>query len=414
MPNRVAGDPYRIRQVLTNLLSNAVKFTEEGLVSLRVERSGEQDDAATVRFEVADTGIGITAEQRARLFQPFSQADASTTRRYGGTGLGLAISDQLVRMMGGEMDVKSEPGTGSTFSFSLPLKERPGATTAPAPAVPAPAEPSASAGPDDGVTEAGRAAANVLIAEDTLTNQLVAVELLKRRGYGAKVVSNGAEAVEAIFGEDTYSAVLMDVQMPKMDGYEATGEIRRREAGGRRIPIIAMTAHALQGDREKAIEAGMDDHLSKPIRPEELDRVLKRWVARTPGEAPVRTQARDDLDPGGSLDHTVLESLRLIQQEGGGEIVSRLVGTFLTEAPSYLAALHATAERGEPQAFWQTAHALNGTCRSVGAGRMGSLCLQLERLADSGDLTHAPDLLAHLEKEFERVRLLLAAELPGD
>ncbi|QIN83985.1 PAS domain S-box protein [Rubrobacter tropicus] len=415
VPARVGGDPFRIRQVLTNLLSNAVKFTENGRVSLRVGRAEGRGDAATVRFEVADTGIGITDEQRARLFRPFSQADASTTRRYGGTGLGLAISAQLVGMMGGEMDVESEPGAGSTFSFTLPLTERPGAATTPIPSVPAPADPSPPAGQDAGATEADRSAANVLVAEDTLTNQLVAVELLKRRGYGASVVSDGEEAVEAVFSKGPYAAVLMDVQMPKMDGYEATREIRKREAGERRIPIIAMTAHALQGDREKAIEAGMDDHLSKPIRPEELDRVLKRWVARTPGPREVPGRAPDaDADSGGSLDRTVLESLRLIQQEGGGEIVARLVGTFLNEAPSYLAALHATAERGEPQAFWQTAHALNGTCRSVGAGRMGSLCLQLERLGDSGDLTRAPDLLALLEREFERVRLLLDIELSAD
>jgi CheY-like chemotaxis protein len=208
----------------------------------------------------------------------------------------------------------------------------------------------------------------------------------------------------------------MDVQMPNMDGYEATREIRKREiTGGRRIPIIAITAHALRGDREKALEAGMDDHLSKPVRPEDLDRVLERWVARAPRprEASHRTP-HDAPDPVGSLDHTVLESLRLIQREGGGEIVDRLMETFLNEAPSYLAALHAAGGRGEPQVFWRTAHALNGTCRSVGAACMGSICQQLERLGDSDDLTHAPDLLARLEEEFERVRLLLDVELSKD
>ena len=414
VPTSVAGDPFRIRQVLTNLLSNAVKFTEGGRVSLRVERVEEWADTVKIRFEVADTGIGITDEQRARLFQPFSQADASTTRRYGGTGLGLAISGQLVGMMGGELGVESEPGAGSTFSVTLPLTERP--DTIPPAAVPeSPSEdPSPPARRDTGSAEAGPLAAKVLVVEDTLTNQMVAVELLKRRGYGASVVPNGEEAVEAL-SKTPYAAVLMDVQMPKMDGYEATREIRKREIGGRRIPIIAMTAHALQGDREKALEAGMDDHLSKPVRPEELDRVLERWATRTPGprEAPRRTP-NDDPVPDGSLDRTVLESLRLIQQEGGGGIVDRLVGTFLNEAPSYLVALHAAAERGEPQVFWRAAHALNGTCRSVGAGRMGSICLQLERLGDSDDLTRAPHLLAQLEEEFERVRLLLDKELSAD
>jgi two-component system sensor histidine kinase/response regulator len=205
---------------------------------------------------------------------------------------------------------------------------------------------------------------------------------------------------------------LMDVQMPGVDGYQATARIRAREGTRRRTPIIAMTAHALQGDREKALAAGMDDHLSKPIRPEELDRVLKKWVAPSdeppeppsqPGERPPSTD--------GSLDLTVLESLRLIQQEGGGDIVDRLVATFLEEVPSRLAALHADAERGDPQAFWRAAHALNGTCRSVGAARMGDICMQLEKLGDSGDLTDAPGLFAELEEEFGRVRLLLDAEL---
>ena len=415
VPTFVAGDPFRIRQVLTNLLSNAVKFTEGGLVSLGVERVEERGDAVMVRFEVVDTGIGITDVQRARLFQPFSQADASTTRRYGGTGLGLAISEQLVGMMGGEMGVESVPGEGSTFSFTLPLTKRLAATPPAATTAPPPAHPSPPARQDTGGAETEPLAADVLVVEDTLTNQMVAVELLKRRGYGADVVSNGEEAVEAVT-KSPYAAVLMDVQMPKMDGYEATREIRKREIiGGRRIPIIAITAHALRGDRERALEAGMDDHLSKPVRPEDLDRVLERWVARAPRsrEASHRTP-HDAPDPVGSLDHTVLESLRLIQREGGGEIVDRLVETFLNEAPSYLVALHAAGERGEPQIFWQTAHALNGTCRSVGAARMGSICLQLERLGDSDDLTRAPDLLARLEEEFERVRLLLDVELSKD
>ena len=415
VPTFLAGDPFRIRQILTNLLSNAIKFTESGRVSLRVERMEERDDAVTVRFEVADTGIGITPEQRTRLFQPFSQADASTTRRYGGTGLGLAISGQLVGMMGGEIDVESEPGTGSAFFFTLPLtkgRERPH----PAPARTAPAPPPADQPPvhyggGSGGVEAKRPGASILVAEDTLTNQMVAVELLKRRGYGAELASNGEEAVEAV-SRAPYAAVLMDVQMPRMDGYEATARIREREGAGRRTPIIAMTAHALQGDREKALASGMDDHLSKPIRPEELDRVLKKWAGRSSG--PPETP-RQDASPsqGGSLDLTVLESLRLIQQEGGGEIVDRLVATFLEEAPSRLAALRADAERGDSQSFWRTAHALNGTCRSVGAVRMGEICLQLERLGDSGDLTRVPDVFAQLEEEFERVRLLLDAELSG-
>jgi CheY-like chemotaxis protein/HPt (histidine-containing phosphotransfer) domain-containing protein len=415
VPVYLTGDPFRIRQILTNLLSNAIKFTEEGEVVLKVGHAETSGDSVTIRFEVTDTGIGMDEEQRARLFRPFSQADPSTTRRYGGTGLGLAISGQLVDLLGGEMSVKSEPGIGSSFSFTVPLEKQKvreqGATLVKtleqSPELPPPMNRKGVEEP-----EAGRSGACVLVVEDTLTNQMVAVELLERRGYAADVVFNGAQALD-VLSRVPYAAVLMDLQMPEMDGYEATAEIRRREGTGRRTPIIAMTAHALQGDREKALAAGMDDHLSKPIRPEELDRVLKKWVAPSaepPGAPPQAAERPPGSD--GSLDLTVLESLRLIQQEGGGDIVDRLVATFLEEVPSRLAALHADAERDDPQAFWRAAHALNGTCRSVGAARMGDICMQLERLGDSGDLTAAPGLFAQLEEEFGRVRLLLDAELP--
>ncbi len=415
-PTTLMGDPFRIRQVLTNLLSNAIKFTEGGQVVLRVKALEESGNRATIRFEVTDTGIGMTDEQRERLFQPFSQADASTTRRYGGTGLGLAISAQLVELMGGEIGVKSRPGIGSAFSFALPLAKQPEGPRTTSPSLRSAAPPEGSrptVGDDDGAPGAGQPDSRVLVVEDTLTNQMVAVELLKRRGYDADVVSNGAQAVEAL-SRVPYAAVLMDLQMTRMDGYEATAEIRRREGAGRRTPIIAMTAHALQGDREKALAAGMDDYLSKPVRPEQLDKVLERWI---PGRVSMVSEPRGDRQPpvngasgsGASLDHTVLESLRLIQQEGGGDIVDRLVATFVHEVPPLLAALR--AERDDPQTFWRTAHALNGTCRSVGASRMGEICLQLERLGDAGDLTDAPKLLAQLEEEFERVRHLLDAEL---
>ncbi len=419
VPNALRGDPFRIRQVLMNLLSNAVKFTEAGRVAIRVEgveyrADTAPEDTVTVRFEVEDTGIGLTREQLAGLFQPFSQADTSTTRRYGGTGLGLAISKQLVELMGGEIGVKSEPGAGSVFSFTLPLVKQPeGAQAAPS-ATTAPADEEFVGRQDVGTVEAGRASVGILVVEDTLTNRLVAVELLKRRGFDADVVSDGAEAVEAL-SRNAYAAVLMDIQMPEMDGYEATAEIRKREGIERRTPIIAMTAHALHGDREKALSAGMDDYLSKPVRPEELDRVLERWVERTPraGEAP-RQATNGDSASDGSLDRTVLADLRTIQREGGSDIVKALVGAFLEETPPHIAALRGATEQGDAELLKRTAHALNGICRGVGASRMGELCSELERLGDSGDLAGALDLLKRLGEEFDGVKILLDAELSGD
>ena len=406
VPTALRGDPYRIRQILTNLLSNGVKFTEEGRVVLACERERDLEDTVTLRFEVSDTGIGITPEQQSRLFRSFTQADTSTTRRYGGTGLGLAISKQLVELMGGEIRVKSEPGTGSTFSFTIPLEKQPEGAIAQRDAT-KPAPLPATLAP----VEAKKRSARVLVAEDTLTNRMVAVELLKRRGYEVDVVSNGAEAVGA-FSSTGYAAILMDIQMPEMDGYEATDRIRQQEGTQRHTPIIAMTAHALQSDREKALSAGMDDYLSKPVRPEQLDGVLERWIPQAPRQdrAPRRTAVRGSAQDD-SLDQTVLADLRTIQQEGGGNIVEMLVETFLDETPTHVAALREAAVQGETPLFKRTAHALNGICRGVGASRMASICEELEKVAGSGHIARSPDLLDRLEEEFARVRTLLATEL---
>lgn len=402
VPTILAGDPFRIRQVLTNLLSNAVKFTEEGRVVLGCARIQDLEDTVTLRFEVSDTGIGITPEQERRLFRSFTQADTSTTRRYGGTGLGLAISKQLVELMGGEIRVESEPGIGSTFSFTLPLAKQPEGAVA-LPAVTKPLTPSS--------VEPKKRSARVLVAEDTLTNRMVAVELLKRRGYDVDVVSNGAEAVEA-FSSTSYAAILMDIQMPKMDGYEATARIRQREGEQRHTPIIAMTAHALQSDREKALSSGMDDYLSKPVRPEQLDRVLERWILQAPRKRKASSRTTGGTSaPDDSLDQTVLADLRMIQQEGGANIVEMLIESFLDETPTHVAALREAAVQGDAPLFKRKAHALNGICRGVGASRMASICQELERLAGVGDMTSAPEMLGQLEVEFAHVKTLLVTEL---
>jgi signal transduction histidine kinase/CheY-like chemotaxis protein len=262
------GDPARLRQVLTNLVGNAIKFTSHGRVSARVQLESETPQTATFVFRVSDTGIGIPAEQQSRLFEPFTQADTTTTRRFGGTGLGLAICRELVSAMGGSIGVESTPGLGSTFYFRLPF--------------PRAREndlinlhrKTASFAPNDGFWRGRRA----LIVEDNLVNQKVAQRLVEKAGFTVEVAANGAAAVE-LLSQHRFDIVLMDCQMPVMDGYQATAEIRKHESG-RRTPIIAMTAHAMKGDRERCLEAGMDDYLTKPVREEELLAVFERWSPR--------------------------------------------------------------------------------------------------------------------------------------
>jgi PAS domain S-box-containing protein len=267
VPQRVRGDRQRLRQVLSNLISNAVKFTTEGSIVIGVSATRQPDGGVRIRVEIADTGIGVDPAELGRMFEPFTQADASTTRNYGGTGLGLAIARELVELMGGTIDAASEPGHGSTFWFELPLST--------------PVAPNGRLPPTGDVGTADppfrSTAPRVLVAEDSPVNQIVAVRMLERCGCTVDVVSDGRQALKALSAQ-RYDAVMMDCQMPEMDGYEATTELRRRENGNHHTPVIAMTAHAMDGDREKCLEAGMDDYISKPMRREDVIETLRRWI----------------------------------------------------------------------------------------------------------------------------------------
>jgi CheY-like chemotaxis protein len=234
---------------------------------------GQEDGAAAFRFRVRDTGIGMTTEVQSRIFQPFVQADSSTTRRYGGTGLGLAISSRIVAAMGGTIVVESSVGEGTTVTvtvrLSRPRHEVPRQDLKPA-AKPHPVEPAPSGG-------RSRRTCRVLLAEDNRVNQIVGLRQLRHLGYQADAVSDGLEALEAL-DRQSYDAVLMDCQMPRLDGYDATRRIRQAETGGRRTLVIAVTASAVKGDRERCLAAGMDDYISKPYRGEQIDAVLRRWL----------------------------------------------------------------------------------------------------------------------------------------
>ena len=267
VPDEARGDGRRLRQILLNLISNAVKFTTEGKVTVTAERLAN----ATLRVEVLDTGIGIAPGILDKMFEPFTQADVSTTRNFGGTGLGLAIARELVQLMGGTIGAHSHAGTGSTFWIEIPLSPD------------AQAEEPASGQllTHDTTLSPWPTAPLILVAEDSPVNQIVAARTLERCGCRAAVASDGLQALEML-AERPYDAVLMDCQMPGMDGYEATQALRASEPPGRRIPVIAMTAHAMAGDRERCLAAGMDDYITKPMHREQLADALRRWIPATP------------------------------------------------------------------------------------------------------------------------------------
>ncbi len=298
VPALAIGDPARIHQVLVNLIGNAIKFTERGKVvatvgvdlpdaSFSAAQESGISSPAVLRFTVRDTGIGIPPGKQLHVFEAFCQADSSSTRRFGGTGLGLSISKKLIEMMGGSIRLESQVGQGSTFSFTVPVLQAP---------APAPASDTAaggisvigyaltsgeSKGPTQRQDEARTAeppntGLHILLVDDHTVNRVLASGLLNKLGHQVRVAGNGREAMEAVAGY-SFDLVLMDVQMPEMDGFEATAEIRRREAiSGGHLPIVAMTAHAMRGDREKCIASGMDDYVSKPIRVRELQAAMTR------------------------------------------------------------------------------------------------------------------------------------------
>ncbi len=530
VPRLVLGDQTRLRQVLTNLLSNAIKFTSEGEVISIVSSTSREGDHAAVRFEVQDTGIGIDPGKLDRLFESFSQADASTTRRFGGTGLGLAISKQLVELMGGEIGAENRPEGGSAFWFRIPFatvaesreEERPApdvgglrllvvddnatnrtmvtrlatswgmapeaaesghealemlrsATEAGTPYEVAvldlmmpgmdgielarritedprlravrmvmlasglasrrdaeavgiavyltkPARRSllynavvtAAAAPELGDEASAQPApapaplrAAILVVEDNPVNQAVAEGMLTRRGHPVDIARNGREALEAL-ACGTYGAVLMDCQMPEMDGYEATAEIRRREANGRRIPIIAMTAHSMKGDRERCLAAGMDDHLPKPVRGEALDAALARWVAPPNGDTLAKRGASPQANGNGPID---LETLERLQAEFGGlgraDALDSVLRQFLETTPGRVAAIIDAVDRGSDEDVNQEAHALRGASSNFGATQLAGVCSALERSGCDGDLEQARALIPNLEEAATSTRAAL-------
>ncbi len=263
VPDCLVGDALRLKQILANLLSNAIKFTDQGRVAVRVSLDARTENEVRLHCAVEDTGIGIQPEILSRIFTPFAQADASTTRQYGGSGLGLAIAANLVEMMGGRLEVQSQPGRGSVFHFVASFGR-----TADAPPVPA-------SGPGSADFPSPPRALRILVAEDTPANQKLITMILGKRGHSVEVAASGHQVLD-LFATREFDLILMDVQMPLMDGLAATTAIRRLPAPKNRIPIIAMTAYAMKGDRERCLRAGMNAYLAKPIHLRELVELVER------------------------------------------------------------------------------------------------------------------------------------------
>jgi signal transduction histidine kinase/CheY-like chemotaxis protein/HPt (histidine-containing phosphotransfer) domain-containing protein len=533
----VRGDPMRVRQILTNLMSNAIKFTQRGGVSVRVSKRSDTDTQHELLFAVRDTGIGLAADAAARLFQPFTQADASVTRRYGGTGLGLTICKKLVDLMGGRIGVRSEPGRGSVFWFTVPFEKSPGditgsrrsmagsrvllaaspqraqaiipvlatleldathvadtdaalsrvrqaaplgdtfsyhlliidttsvtgdvsgllqnvlrdrqfeklrilalgLSTAPDPRVhvtggrlddtalrqgvhrvfgmvfQARAQPvlSVPALPEV-VSECDQPlVGRVLLVEDHPVNQKVAQKLLERLGLTVDVADNGEIALDKL-RQRPYAMVLMDCQMPVLDGYSATRRLREieNEQGTPRIPVIAMTAHAMSGDRERCLQAGMDDYLSKPLDRQLLAQTLARWMqqspnagaAAAPGAASVAspvlsiTEASKPVmntpPPPDTLDTATLVDLEDIM---GDELVT-LVDAYLRDGETRMRNLREAATRGDSAEVGKLAHSLKSSSANLGAMPLSSRARQVEEAARSGTLVNPADSVAALEK----------------
>lgn len=416
IPPLLKGDPVRLRQVLINLIGNAIKFTEKGWVELSLKMSCESDQTVTLRFEVKDTGIGLDEELHLKVFQPFVQVDGSTTRRYGGTGLGLPISKQIVEMMGGKIGVVSNMYKGSTFWFTVTMDRSNGDLE-----TPETADSHSGLSPEE--KEAEQVKPNftgvILVVEDDPVLRKLTLLQLQKLGYIAKVVSSGREAVDAVLNNGPYDLVLMDFQMPHMDGFQATRAIREGEQNlGRHVPIIAITAHAMQGDREQCLSAGMDDYLSKPVKLCQLQQMISRWIVpKEKNKEKSVLVATDELGLREAVNLKTLENLRQLQADGGSDLlIKELIDIYLSDTPPRLTALQVAGEQRKAEALSFAAHTLKSSSANIGALRLSVLASELEALGRTGCIEETDVKILQVKSEYERVRselLQIRATLKG-
>ena len=405
VPDLLRGDAGRVRQILINLMDNAIKFTESGDVSIGVSLDAPVHDGdVTLRVAVRDTGIGVPADKIGLLFQTFSQIDTSTSRRFGGTGLGLAISKQLAELMHGAMGVTSEEHRGSEFWFTVRL----GVRTQDA------AAHTRDAQPRESTTDLfkGRLA-RILLAEDNITNQQVTLAMLKKMGLSADVVANGAEAVTAVAAMP-YDLVRMDVQMPDVDGVEATRQIRQAQAGRPRMPIIALTAYAMQGDRTRCLDAGMDDYLTKPVSPTRLAAALTQWLPG--GPAKLTTEPTRAAEPSSAprehapviFDRAGMLARVMNDREAAGIIAQ----SFLDDMPRQIAALTERLNAGDTAGAERQAHTIKGAAATIGGNALRDAAFVIEQAARHHTLASIDEHRADLGRQFATLARALKTEFP--
>jgi len=555
LPVVVHGDPTRLRQILNNLIGNSLKFTEKGQIIVKAEQLNKVEGVATIHLEVSDTGIGMSQTTREGLFQPFTQADGSTTRKYGGTGLGLAITRRLVEMMGGEIGVDSKEGSGSRFFIDIPfgvgsIDEIPSVTESPEilhgkhilvvddneaqlnilqryldnwkmrvevaysaeeawdlvkrikftdpidiaiidqcmpgmdglklgkeirdMTVRQPVQmimmtafdqsglnesalrsgfkafftkpvkqsalcealvslikglpPSRQTGKNSpGLpkeqgkpAEIGRLGGSepliVLLVEDNPANSRLAVIQLNKLGFHVDTAQNGREGVQKyLLHPERYAVILMDCQMPEMDGFSATREIRAASAGHReKIPIIAMTANAMQGDRDTCVAAGMDDYISKPVNVENLEKTLNIWVGRKykmPDQKP-DDNLENEIDSTILVDEEMLEAIKELQIEGEADFLSEIIRIFLHDSQTTMDVIAESLSGNDPLSLKKSVHNLKGSSGNLGANRLSGLCARIETLAAEQDLEEAAKLLPALHSVYNSTCLALEEKLP--
>jgi signal transduction histidine kinase/HPt (histidine-containing phosphotransfer) domain-containing protein len=400
--DRVVGDAGRLGQVVQNLLSNAVKFTESGRIVVRVSKQLATDEFTAVLVKVTDTGVGIPKDKLDIIFKSFSQVDSSSTRKYGGAGLGLAICHRIIEAMGGRIGVESAIGQGTTMWFTVPLLRDGTAKAATGAAEQAEAEELAPPG------------TRILVAEDSEVIQFFTSNVLARQHYELDVVANGKLALEAL-SKRQYQLILMDCDMPEMDGLEATRRIRdmeHRAGDGRHIPIIALTAEGISGDRSKCMQAGMDDFLTKPIEPGVLLSKIRRLIARpvTPGNSAVSMMrllqtSADDLAPaaGGDADSPAIDSHALLKQcQNDLELATGALDIFGRRSAVDLVALEKAIQSGRGQETSSLAHGLKGIARHLGANRLSEIASRIEKLGSDAEERTVEQSLRELRAELER------------